>query len=95
MGSGYVKSDKDYFYAALAGDDRFVMHEFTVDQSTYLDAISYMAVYDDKFDYSLYTNNCTHAAFRSLDYAGLVSSKIGYGGFSPDEIAYKLEALKK
>ena len=69
----YGEDDKT-LYRALRGGPGLRYVEFKVTAETYKKAMSFIASYADFNDYGLFTNSCVHAAFRTLNHAGVLRS---------------------
>ncbi len=72
--SGYVKDDTALFNEALSGNEHYQMKVFSVDQTTYDNAMNYIQSYAGSNDYGLFTNSCVHAAFNTFNSVGLINS---------------------
>jgi hypothetical protein len=71
--SGYIKDDTALVKEALSGNEHYSMKVFTVDQTTYDNAMNYINGYATNNDYGLFTNSCVHATFGTFNNAGLIN----------------------
>lgn len=92
---GVVGDDIEYFLAALEGQSAFQTMIYEVGNITFAKAIAFIKNYDKKYDYSLKSNNCVHAAFNALNYAGVLESYYFPIWASPNSVYHGIQKLTK